>query len=444
MPRKRMILVCLITAAFFVIVPAARLFARQFSDARDKQADLQMLKDAKEALQKYYYDPKFHGVDLESVYSQYQAKILASQSNRQAFTYVADFVNTLKDSHTHFLPPSRVGQFDYGYTIEMIGDKSYVTHLRPGSDAAAKLHVGDQVVTRDGVAVTHTNYEWMLYYFNVLSPVPESNFDLLDPQNNSRHVQVDSKTWNEAKILDIFGGGAGVYFQLQRQEEGLYDAALDRYAEDGDVLIWKIPEFFDDYNQVDNMFGLARKHKAVVLDLRGNPGGSVDTLQFMLGFLFDHDVKLYDQVGRKNTKAISSKSKGSYGFNGKLIVLVDNGSASAAEIFARVVQLEGRGTIIGDRSSGQVMEARLYPYQQGVDSIVSYGFEITADDLLMKDGKSIEHVGVTPDEVVLPTAADLAAGRDPVLARAAQLAGAELTPEQAGKLFPYVWQPLGI
>jgi C-terminal processing protease CtpA/Prc len=123
-------------------------------------------------------------------------------------------------------------------------------------------------------------------------------------------------------------------------------------------------------------------------------------------------------------------------------VLVDGGSASAAEILGRVVQLEHRGTVIGDRTAGAVMEARDYQDQQGADFKIFYGFSVTVADLIMSDGKSLEKTGVKPDEQVLPTGADLAAGRDPVLARAAELAGVKLDAVAAGKLFPFEWAPL--
>ena len=58
----------------------------------------------------------------------------------------------------------------------------------------------------------------------------------------------------------------------------------------------------------------------------------------------------------------------------------------------------------------------------------------------MTDGKSLEKTGVTADETILPTAADLAAKRDPVIARAAALVGVKLDAGQAGTFFPIEWR----
>jgi C-terminal processing protease CtpA/Prc len=105
------------------------------------------------------------------------------------------------------------------------------------------------------------------------------------------------------------------------------------------------------------------------------------------------------------------------------------------------MQIEKRGTVIGDRSAGAVMTSRFFPHTLGQDfygrgSLAFYGTSITVADLKMSDGFSLEKVGVTPDEVLLPTGADLAAGRDPVLARAITLLGGTMTAEQAGKFYP--------
>ncbi len=94
---------------------------------------------------------------------------------------------------------------------------------------------------------------------------------------------------------------------------------------------------------------------------------------------------------------------------------------------------------MGDRSSGSVMEAKRYSYKGGTDTVVFFGAQITAANIVMTDGKSLEHHGVVPDEIMLPTADDLANGRDPVLSHAVESLGGKLTPEAAGKMFPYEW-----
>jgi carboxyl-terminal processing protease len=200
-----------------------------------------------------------------------------------------------------------------------------------------------------------------------------------------------------------------------------------------------MPQFDLEAREVDDIMGKANKRKALILDLRGNPGGAEDTLKNLLGRFVDGDVKIGDAKRRNETKAIVAKARGNT-FKGKLIVLIDSESGSSAEIFARIVQLEKLGQVIGDRSAGAVMRAIHYPFHSGADTVVFYGASITDADLIMTDGKSLERNGVTPDVVLLPTAADLAAKRDPVLSRAAALAGVKLDPEKAGSLFPLEWR----
>ena len=122
-----------------------------------------------------------------------------------------------------------------------------------------------------------------------------------------------------------------------------------------------------DPGQVDEMFGRIKKSSSLVLDLRGNSGGRVDMLLRVVANLFPEDVKVSDEKGRKETKEIIAKSRGKSSFTGKVVVLIDSGSASASEVLAKVIQLERRGDVIGDRSSGAVMESRFFPRAEGIN-----------------------------------------------------------------------------
>jgi carboxyl-terminal processing protease len=181
-----------------------------------------------------------------------------------------------------------------------------------------------------------------------------------------------------------------------------------------------------------------RKYNSVVFDLRGNQGGSQDSLRALLGSLFEKKVKIGDRLGKSSTKLLETEAR-DHPFTGKLVVLVDSKSASASEMFARVVQIEKRGFVVGDRTAGAVMEAKHYNYQLGTSRVVFYGASITDADFRMADGESLEHSGVLPDKLILPAASDLASGRDPVLALAAQMLDVKMSPEEAGALLPYEW-----
>src|SRR5947209_11428856 len=278
----------------------------------------------------------------------------------------------------------------------------------------------------------------MKYAYYSLRPRPGMRLVIRKPDGKESQLDVMAKIHEGKQILDLTGNDIWNVIREAESEDHLQG---QRFYEVGDeLLIWKMPEFALTDAEVDNIMGKVRKRKALILDLRGNPGGLVTTLERLAGYFFDHDLKIADLKGRKEMKPQLTKTRGDNIFKGQLVVLVDSGSASAAEIFSRLVQLEKRGTVIGDKTSGAVMQARHFPHQTGLDIVAFYGVSITNADVIMSDGKSLEKVGVTPDELLLPTANDMAAGRDPVLARAAELAGVKLDAEKAGTLFPVEWR----
>ena len=360
-----------------------------------------------------------------------------------AMSHIAAMLDTLIDSHTFFVPPQHAYRHDYGFTYQMFGDRCFVTHVRPGSDAEKKgLKPGDEILTINGYNVDRDDYWKMQYVLNVLRPRPGLHLQLADAPGVPRQFDVLAKMQDTKRVTDLTGGsGASDIWDLVREGETQDHLMRARYFEVGDQLIvLRVPEFFFTVGEVEKMISKARKYPNLIVDLRGNPGGSVETLKFLIGGVFDKEVKIADRVGRKDTKPEVAKSIHNP-FGGKILVLVDSKSASAAELFARIIQLEKRGTVVGDRTSGAVMEAKRYDEKTGTDTVVFYGASITEWDLIMSDGKSLEHTGVTPDEIALPDGKALADGKDPVLAKAAEMLGVKLTPEDAGKAFPYEWAP---
>ncbi|PYV63647.1 MAG: hypothetical protein DMG95_06375 [Acidobacteria bacterium] len=394
-------------------------------------------------IKKHYYDPKYHGVDWDAAIAQAKKQIEQTNSFNMAMSDIAAMIDTLHDSHTFLLPPQHAYRLDHGFQYQMIGERCFVTRVRPKSDAESKgVKAGDEIVTLNGYPVLRDVLWKMQYVFTVLRPQGALSLELQDASGTRRQVQVAAKIHTGSIVKDLTGGGGGGdIWDLIRDQEREEHLLRPRYQEYGDqLLVLKVPEFIFSRDEVDSMIGKARKHQSLVLDLRGNPGGSVETLKYLIGGIFDKEIKIADRIGRKESKPEIAKPLHNP-FTGKLVVLVDARSASAAELFARIVQLEKRGTVIGDRTSGAVMEAKHYDEQMGTDTVIFYGASITEWDLIMADGKSLEHNGVMPDELVLPDARDLGSGRDPVLARAAEIVGVKVSSDEAGKAFPYEWPP---
>jgi carboxyl-terminal processing protease len=429
--------------AFLIVLFSGHQALSQSFRNQDRDRGVTMLKTVKEDIRKNYYDPNFHGIDLDARFKVAEEKMKLTNSNAEVFGIIAQTLIDFNDSHTAFLPPSRSARVEYGWLMKMVADNCYVTEVRPHSDADTKgLKPGDLVQSIDGIQPTRAN-TWVFYYlYYQLAPRPSINVVVQSPGEQPRHLELKAKVQTGPLIVDLTEATGIEIHRLEREEEDEEILNASRFKEFGDdLIIWKLPQFSLEKSDVDERINRVKKHQALILDLRDNGGGAEETLLRLIGNLCDHDVTIGEIKRRKESKPLVAKTRGNSGFKGKLVVLVDSDSASASELLARVVQLERRGVVLGDRTGGKVMRSRVYGHEMGLGKIVVYAAQVTDADIVMPDGHSLEHAGVTPNLILLPTAGDLRSGRDPVLSGAASLLGVKLNPAEAGKFFPFKWKP---
>jgi C-terminal processing protease CtpA/Prc len=398
-----------------------------------------MLNAVKNQIKDNYYDKTFHGINLDERFKIAEEKLDKAASNSQAFGIIAQAVMELDDSHTTFYPPARASFVYYNWRMQMIGDKCFVTSIKPNSDAEkVGLKVGDEVVKVEGFKPTRKDLWKMNYYFNALSPRGGLNVFVKSPsEKEPRELNVP------AKVVQL--KAAKTVGDLLRESDVRSGGTVENhFLQVGNTSYWKMPSFGINPDSVDGFMNNVKNSENLILDLRDNGGGLVVTLEQLAGYFVDKDTKIADLKGRKEMKPQMAKTKGNNVYKGKLIVLINSNSGSASEIFARFIQLEKRGVVMGDVSAGAVMQSIGVPMKSnaGIDTEIWYWMSMTNADVIMSDGKSIEHVGVTPQLILIPTGGDLAAKLDPVLSTAFKLFGQTVTPEKAGSIYKEKWEEI--
>jgi carboxyl-terminal processing protease len=157
--------------------------------------------------------------------------------------------------------------------------------------------------------------------------------------------------------------------------------------------------------------------RGLVLDLRGNSGGRLDVGTRLLNHFLPAGSSLYAEIDRDGRNRVHT-SRAATPYKLPIVVLVDGGTASMGEIFASAVQEHGVATVVGSATAGSVAAAQVFGLPDGA------GLQVTVFEIVSADGKQLNRVGVTPDEVV-QTAPDANGGDDAVLSRAVEILQAE-------------------
>jgi len=188
-----------------------------------------------------------------------------------------------------------------------------------------------------------------------------------------------------------------------------------RYGRDDRVVLRVvIPDVTDSLGQ-DLAEVLAKETpgtSALLLDLRGNGGGSLDAAVEALGLLLP-GAKLFPLIHRGAVTEVLEAQKPEQAYAGPLAALVDGDTASAAEMLAGAIQAYARGTLIGARTFGKGC------VQEYFDDVVSTGvLRMTTLQFVMPNGHPLQQIGLSPD-LVLPL--------EPALERESQITRQPIT-----------------
>jgi len=283
------------------------------------------------------------------------------------------------DKHTSYMDPtefkqanaSMEGEYEgIGAWVDTTGD--YLTIIAPmkGSPAeAAGLKANDVVIAVDGEDQTGVPGDLVLQ--KILGPA------------------------GEPVTLTIRRGDETLEFTIVRAKISV--PVVDYQMLENDIAYIALTTFNDQATEqlreaLDEL--MAQNPKGLILDLRNNGGGYLSTAIEVASEFIPEGVIMYEEYG-DGTREVYNAKRGGRATEIPLVVLVNEGTASASEIVAGAIQDHGRGKLVGTQTYGKGSVQNWIPL-----SSEDSGVRITIARWLTPNGKQINNVGLTPDVVV--------------------------------------------
>lgn len=317
---------------------------------------------------------------------------------------IKGMIDALGDEHSSYIDPDLLKEFNAqlsGEEYEGIGayvdtTRDYLTIIAPMMDSPAEkagLKPGDQIIAIDGQDMTGINGE--LVRQKVLGPA------------------------GSQVRLTIKRPGVDQPFDVVITRASIKSTNVIGHMEKNNIAYIRLLAFGDEKTTQDfhNMLKklLDQKPKGIILDLRNNGGGLLNSAIDIASEFIKEGVIVYEQYGDGHKDTYKANGKG-IATDIPLVVLVNEGSASASEIVAGAIQDLGRGKLVGVITYGKGS------VQIWTDLVNNQGaVRITVARWLTPNGRTIHKVGLTPDVIVPMSDEDIAANRDPQLDKAIEL-----------------------
>jgi carboxyl-terminal processing protease len=370
-----------------------------------------------------YYDPKLNGVDWKAVRAQYEPRLMAAKNDDDYWELLDKMTGELKDSHTRVHSPKLVQQqrnneshgLGLGF-LEMEG-ALVITSVNPQSDA---FWAG----ARAGMVIKTIDDEPAITLYRRL--VQESR-DTSTPW---------ARTRGAARKINSGDIGTSISMTFIRSDGSEFAATMKRRRFTGapDYAARVLPSGFGYVRfsgfssnmqegiirEIDQM----KDTPGMIVDLRNNGGGSGGMAASLLARFFKDDQKGLTASTRdgKPIKVFfvpviqlepTLKGLGERAYSKPVVILTNENSASASEIFSIVMKESGRATVIGQRTCGCLLA-----YMGLTD--VPGGAQMAYSEVSYrtKSGARVEGEGVAPNIEVAISRDDVLLNRDRVLERA--------------------------
>ncbi len=323
---------------------------------------------------------------------------------------IRGMMDSLGDPHTSYLDPAMFEATNahlQGEEYEGIGawvdiTQDYLTIISPmpGSPAEkAGLRSGDKVIAIDGADMTGMDGEAVRQ-------------KVLGPKGST-------------VTLTILREGSSETFDVKVVRAPIVVPTVSGEILDGDIAYIQLYTFGDTTakdlrSTLDKL--LAQKPQGLILDLRNNGGGYLDTAIDIVSEFIDKGIVMYEVYGDGRTETFEAKP-GGHATKIPMVVLINEGSASASEIVAGAIQDRGRGYLVGVTSFGK---GSVQTYSELVDN--QGAVRITIARWLTPDHRQIAGHGLNPDFPIEITEQDLADGIDSQLQKAIEVLTKNLTP----------------
>ncbi|MFA5611896.1 MAG: S41 family peptidase [Anaerolineaceae bacterium] len=300
------------------------------------------------------------------------------------------------------------------------GDK-HTSYMDPNEFAQANAEMEGEEYTGIGAWVNITGE-----YVEIVSPMKGSPADEAGLRAKDIVIAINGEdmtgTPGDLVLQKILGpAGDAVTLTIRRGEEILdfrivreiiQVPAVDYEMLEGDIAYMALYTFNElSTVQLRNALKelLAQNPKGLIFDLRNNGGGYLVTAIEVTSEFVSNGIVMYEEYG-DGTRESYKAQPGGRATEIPLVVLINEGTASASEITAGAIQDLGRGTLIGVTSYGKGSVQNWIPLRTEEG-----GVRITIARWLTPNGNQINDVGLTPDIEVQFTEEDLDTGRDPQL-----------------------------